>query len=119
MWLKSCVLSLVMLVLCGCEAKPTPVRPPRPTPVPPPAQIRVLAFTATWCGPCQRQKPLLVAVRAAGVQVRVIDIDEQPEMAREYNVTEVPTFIVFVQGQKPFRTHDANDILVLVRTRHR
>lgn len=118
MWSRIRVLLMFALIaLVGCESPQSPVKPVKP--LKPHAQIEVLAFTATWCGPCQRQKPLLVAVRAAGVQVQIIDIDERPEMAREYNVTEVPTFIVFVQGQKPFRTHDANDILVLVRTRHR
>jgi thiol-disulfide isomerase/thioredoxin len=72
---------------------------------------KVLAFTASWCAPCQRAKPALVQIRAAGVDVEITDIDEHPDLARKYGVTSVPTFIVYVCGKTPVRT---NDILVVV-----
>ena len=72
---------------------------------------KVLAFTASWCVPCQRAKPALVQIRAAGVDVEIIDIDDRPDLAKKYGVTSVPTFIVYVCGKTPVRT---NDILVVV-----
>jgi len=72
---------------------------------------KVLAFTASWCAPCQRAKPALVQIQAAGVDVEIIDIDAHPDLARKHGITEVPTFIVYVCGKAPVRT---NDILVVV-----
>jgi len=72
---------------------------------------KVLAFTASWCAPCQRAKPALIQVQAAGVEVEIIDIDDHPDLAKKYGVTSVPTFIVYVSGKAPVRT---NDILVVV-----
>jgi len=72
---------------------------------------KVLAFTASWCAPCQRAKPALIQVQAAGVEVEIIDIDDHPDLAKKYGVTSVPTFIVYVCGKAPVRT---NDILVVV-----
>ena len=108
---KTFLLSVVLLVLiAGCETPPEQGHQggcQRP---------KVLAFTASWCGPCQRAKPALVQIRAAGVDVEIIDIDAHPDLARKYAVTEVPTFIVYVCGNEPVRT---NDILVVVsRTGH-
>ena len=45
----------------------------------------------------------------------IYDIDENPAMARQYGVTSVPTFIVYVCGRKPLRTNDASDVVVVVR----
>jgi thiol-disulfide isomerase/thioredoxin len=72
---------------------------------------KVLAFTASWCAPCQRAKPALVQIQAAGVDVEIIDIDAHADLAKEYGVAKVPTFIVYVCGKAPVRT---NDILVVV-----
>lgn len=72
---------------------------------------KVLAFTASWCAPCQRAKPALIQIQAAGVDVEIIDIDSHPDLARKYAITSVPTFIVYVCGKAPVRT---NDILVVV-----
>ena len=72
---------------------------------------KVLAFTASWCAPCQRAKPALIQIQAAGVDVEIIDIDAHPDLAKKHGITEVPTFIVYVCGKVPVRT---NDILVVV-----
>ena len=74
---------------------------------------KVLAFTASWCGPCQRAKPVLVQIQAAGVDVEVIDIDARPDLAAKYGVTSVPTFFVYVCGKSTVRTQD---VLVVVRS---
>jgi thioredoxin 1 len=58
-------------------------------------------FTATWCGPCQRQAPILdrLAHGAAGrFRVVKVDIDDNPELAEQYDATSVPTLVVFREG---------------------
>ena len=100
-------LIVLLVLLVGCE-----------TPSPPDGlceRPRVLAFTASWCDPCHRAKPALIQVQARGVDVQIIDIDRRPDLARQYDITSVPTFIVYVCGKKPVRT---NDVSVVVSLTH-
>jgi thiol-disulfide isomerase/thioredoxin len=102
---KTFLLSLVLLMLiAGCETRGQGRQGGCQRP-------KVLAFTASWCAPCQRAKPVLVQIQAAGVDVEIIDIDASPDLAKKYGVTSVPTFLVSVCGKAPVRT---NDILVVV-----
>ena len=54
-------------------------------------------FTATWCGPCQKFKPIMNEISSEGHSVQFIDIDSQGALAQQYNVRSVPT-LVFEQG---------------------
>ena len=76
---------------------------------------KVLAFTASWCAPCQRAKPALVQIQAAGVDVEIIDIDAHSDLAKKHNVSSVPTFIVYVCGKAPVRTNDIQVVVSLTR----
>ena len=76
---------------------------------------KALAFTASWCGPCQRAKPVLVQIQAAGVDVEIIDIDARPELAKGHGITKVPTFIVYVCEKEPVRTNDIRVVVSLTR----
>ena len=71
----------------------------------------VLAFTASWCVPCQRAKPVLVQIQVAGVDVEIIDIDARPDLAAKYAVTSVPTFFVYVCGKSTVRTQDVTVVI--------
>ena len=59
-------------------------------------------FTATWCGPCQRFKPIMQEVANEGNHVQFIDIDaDQGRMfADKYNVRSVPTVIFEENGSE-------------------
>ena len=59
-------------------------------------------FTATWCGPCQRFKPIMQEVANEGHSVQFIDIDSDQGtlLAREYNVRSVPTVVIFENGSE-------------------
>ena len=67
------------------------------------AQGKVLVdFFATWCGPCRMLAPVIdeVAAEKAGeVAVYKVDIDASPEIAAHYDVTSVPTLILFKDGE--------------------
>lgn len=59
-------------------------------------------FFATWCGPCRMVAPIVeeIATEKAGqVAVYKVDIDETPDLAAKYQVSSVPTLIVFEGGQ--------------------
>ena len=59
-------------------------------------------FTATWCGPCQRFKPIMQEVANEGTHVQFIDIDtDQGRMfADQFNVRSVPTVIFEENGSE-------------------
>lgn len=66
-----------------------------PTPV-------VVAFSATWCGPCQRLKPVLAELSAryrGRIAAAVVDVEEAPDVAQAYRVASMPTVLAFRQGK--------------------
>lgn len=57
---------------------------------------KVIMFSAAWCNPCRMSKPVFNSLRESKVdyQYEVVDVDENPVMATNFNVTAVPTFVV-------------------------
>lgn len=63
-------------------------------------------FYADWCGPCNAMAPVLeeLAKKLEGkVKVGKINVDENPDIAVEYNVMSIPTLIVFKNGKEEKR----------------
>jgi thioredoxin len=59
-------------------------------------------FWAEWCGPCLRVAPVLEEIaREMGGKVKIVkvDIDSNPNTARDYRVMSVPTLTIFKGGQ--------------------
>jgi thioredoxin 1 len=59
-------------------------------------------FWAEWCGPCLRVAPVLEEIaNEMGNKVKIVklDIDANPNTARDYRVLSVPTLTVFKGGQ--------------------
>jgi len=63
-------------------------------------------FTAVWCGPCKMMKPVLDELhKRMGDTLRIlkVDIDKNPQAAMAYNVSSVPTLILFQNGRNIWR----------------
>ena len=60
-------------------------------------KLVVLDFFATWCGPCKAMAPAMEQMEkkyAGKIEFRKIDVDQEPELAQQYNITGVPTIVV-------------------------
>lgn len=67
--------------------------------------MKVLYFSATWCGPCKMFKPILQQVTLElGTFVNIIDVDQNPDMVSKFKISSVPTLIIEDQtGTQSFR----------------
>lgn len=74
----------------------------------------VLAFTATWCGGCRQDKPQIAMLRERGVKITEINIDERPDLAKQYGVTVVPTYVVLENGVEVERTTSIITIISMI-----
>lgn len=64
----------------------------------------IVDFSATWCGPCQKLKPILHELEGEGlVHVVTIDTDQYPEIATAFGVQGIP-HLLFVKDGKLVET---------------
>ena len=71
----------------------------------------LIDFWATWCGPCQMVAPIVeeLSDELTDVKVCKVDVDAEPELAREYRVMSIPMFYVFKDGKVTDRAVGAQD----------
>ena len=69
-------------------------------------------FTATWCGPCQKIKPLLEKISEGAdpekLEVYMIDIDENDNLASEFKIRSVPSFYLYKDKELKGQTGGAD-----------
>jgi len=60
-------------------------------------------FWAPWCGPCQMMGPLVdeLATELEGKNIKIgkCNVDENSNVAGQYNVMSIPTFLIFKNGE--------------------
>ena len=62
----------------------------------------LIDFWAGWCGPCRMVLPLVeqIAQDREDIKVCKINVDEQPELAAQFDVMTIPTLVVMVNGKE-------------------
>lgn len=63
--------------------------------------LKVIKFSAVWCGPCQMMTPIFdrVADSTEDVEFVKIDIDDNSDMAGDYSIRSVPTIVFEKDGK--------------------
>ncbi len=61
----------------------------------------LLDFWATWCGPCRMIGPVLdeIAEEREDIKVCKVNVDEEPELAAQYQIVSIPTLMVVKDGK--------------------
>lgn len=67
--------------------------------------VVLVDFFAEWCGPCKMLSPIIEELtkdyeKDDTVKVLKVNIDENAETAKKYNVVSIPTLIIFKSGVK-------------------
>lgn len=64
-------------------------------------QTVLVDFWASWCGPCMALAPTIDEIAQEQNQVKVgkVNVDEEPELARQYRIMSIPTLMLFQNGE--------------------
>ena len=64
--------------------------------------LLIIEFVAQWCGPCQmiRPKIALLAAEETKVQFARVDVDKNEETSTLCDITCMPTYLFYINGQK-------------------
>ena len=68
----------------------------------------VLYFTAEWCNPCKRVRPIAEELDRDGlIKFQYVDADENAELCKKFEIKSIPTFILIEDGNEVRRTNGA------------
>ncbi len=64
-------------------------------------KVVLLDFFAEWCGPCKMIAPTLEEIADENEHIKVckIDVDNDPDLARQFKVTSIPLLVVMKDGK--------------------
>ena len=65
--------------------------------------VTLVDFWATWCGPCKMLAPTIEELAKdydGKIAVGKVDVDENEELARRYDIYSIPTLIIFKDGKE-------------------
>jgi thioredoxin 1 len=65
----------------------------------------ILYFTADWCNPCKQTRPIVEELNREQIMAKffIIDVDSEIEMAQDFEIKSVPTFVVMKDNKEIHR----------------
>ena len=60
----------------------------------------VFYFTAEWCEPCKKVKPVVEEMKKEGFQFQMVDADYEQLLVKQFKVSSIPTFILLKDGKE-------------------
>jgi thioredoxin-like negative regulator of GroEL len=60
----------------------------------------VFYFTADWCQPCKKVKPIVEDMKKEGFQFQMVDADYEQLLVKRFEVRSIPTFILLEDGKE-------------------
>jgi thioredoxin-like negative regulator of GroEL len=60
----------------------------------------VLYFTADWCQPCKKVKPIIEDMKKEGFEFQMIDADYEQLLVKRFEIKSIPTFILIEDGKE-------------------
>lgn len=74
-----------------------------------------LKFGATWCGPCKALEPKIKKMEEEfpSVDFKSVNVDDDPALAKKYQIRSVPTVILLRDGREVTRVNGASLIAPL------
>lgn len=64
-------------------------------------KLVLVDFYADWCGPCRLTAPIIEELSQEMSEVKFVkvNVDENPQLASQYSIFSIPTFLIFKQGK--------------------
>ena len=69
----------------------------------------ILYFTADWCNPCKKTRPIVEELNREQIMAKffIIDVDSEIEMTQDFEIKSVPTFVVMKDNKEIHRATGA------------
>ncbi len=77
---------------------------------------KVYMFSGSWCGPCRQSKPYFNILKdeKKDIHFEIVDIDENPVMANNFQISVVPTFVIVENEVETARTNSVEKLKSMV-----
>ena len=61
----------------------------------------IVDFWATWCGPCRMLGPIVAEIAEEHPEIKVckVNVDDEPDLAQQFNVMSIPFIVAFKDGK--------------------
>ena len=63
-------------------------------------KVVMLELGSVGCSPCEQMKPVMHSFEQAGYPIREVDTTRESQMSQQYNVNQIPCFVMLVNGRE-------------------
>ena len=76
----------------------------------------LLHFTADWCGPCRLMQPTIQRLHDAGYPIREVNVDQNPDLTRQFRVGPIPCFVLVRDAREVDRIVKEPEVVQRIRS---